>query len=33
MVNDYEILLAKANSQHTTPPTLSPDVAALIACS
>ena len=31
-VNDYEILLAKANSAHTTPPDLSPDVAALIAC-
>src|SRR5579862_4277415 len=32
-VNDYEILLAKAQSQHTTPPDLSPDVAALLACS
>jgi hypothetical protein len=32
-VNDYEILLAKANSAHTTPPDLSPDIAALIACS
>jgi hypothetical protein len=33
MVNDYEILLARANSKHTPPPDLSPDVAALIACS
>jgi hypothetical protein len=33
IVNDYEILLAKANSQHTSPPDLSPDVAALLACS
>jgi hypothetical protein len=33
IVNDYEILVAKANSAHTPLPDLSPDVAALIACS
>jgi hypothetical protein len=33
IVNDYEILLAKANSKHTPVPDLSPDVAALISCS
>jgi hypothetical protein len=33
IVNDYEMLLARANSHHTPVPDLSPDVAALIACS
>jgi hypothetical protein len=32
MINDYEILVARANSKHTPVPTISPDVAGLIAC-
>jgi hypothetical protein len=32
MINDFEILVARANSQHTAAPTPSADVAALIAC-
>jgi hypothetical protein len=32
MINDFEILVARANSQHTPVPTPSDDVAALIAC-
>jgi len=32
LINDYEILVAKANSKHTALPTISPEVAAYIAC-
>ena len=31
-INDYEILVARANSKHTEVPQISPEVAALIAC-
>lgn len=31
-VNEYEIMVAKANSAHTPVPAMSPDVAALIGC-
>jgi hypothetical protein len=32
LINDYEILVAKANSKHTTVPPEPPDISALIAC-
>ena len=32
MINDFEILVARANSKHTAQPTISPEVAAFIAC-
>jgi hypothetical protein len=32
MINDYEILVARANSKHTPVPMASPDILALIAC-
>jgi hypothetical protein len=32
MINDYEILVAKANSKHTAVPPIPPEVAAFIAC-
>ncbi|HEY1293008.1 MAG TPA: hypothetical protein VGJ60_08020 [Chloroflexota bacterium] len=31
-INDYEILVARANSKHTEVPQISPEVAAFIAC-
>ena len=31
-INDFEILVARANSKHTEVPIASADVAALIAC-
>jgi hypothetical protein len=31
-INDYEILVARANSKHTPVPQISPEVAAYIAC-
>jgi hypothetical protein len=32
MINDYEILVAKANSKHTAVPPEPPDITSLIAC-
>jgi hypothetical protein len=32
MINDYEILVAKANSKHTAVPPEPPEISALIAC-
>lgn len=32
MINDYEILVARANSKHTAVPPIPPEVAAFIAC-
>ncbi|MGI9149151.1 MAG: hypothetical protein ACR2IK_21810 [Chloroflexota bacterium] len=32
LVNDYEIAIAKAASNFTAPPVMSPDVSALIGC-
>jgi hypothetical protein len=31
-INDYEILVARANSKHTAAPQISPEVAAFLAC-
>jgi hypothetical protein len=31
-INDYEVLVARANAKHTPVPVVSPEVAAFIAC-